>query len=123
MPRVVLIVNPYASAVDDDRIRVVKRTLERHADVETVLTKHRGHASDLARDAAGRADAIFVYSGDGGFNEAVNGVGAGAPPLGCIPGGGTSVFPRVLGLGREPIRATERLAEALSAGRARSAPR
>jgi diacylglycerol kinase family enzyme len=119
VPRVVLIVNPYASAVDEQRIGIVERLLERHADVETVLTQHRGHAAELARDAARRADAIFVYSGDGGFNEAVNGAGADAPPLGCIPGGGTSVFPRVLGFGRDPIRATERLADALAAGRTR----
>jgi diacylglycerol kinase family enzyme len=119
MPRVVLIVNPYASAVDEHRMGVVERTLERHADVETVLTQYRGHATELARDAARRADAIFVYSGDGGFNEAVNGVDSGGPPLACIPGGGTSVFPRVLGLGRDPLRAAEQLVGALAAGRTR----
>jgi diacylglycerol kinase family enzyme len=109
---VVLIVNPYASAVDEHRIGAVQRTLERHANVDTLLTRHRGHATELARDAARDADAIFVYSGDGGFNEVVNGIGLDAPPLACIPGGGTSVFPRGLGLPRDPLSATELLADA-----------
>jgi diacylglycerol kinase family enzyme len=116
---VVLIVNPYASAVDEDRIRVVERTLGRHADVDTVLTRRRGHATELARDVSRDADAIFVYSGDGGFNEAVNGIGPGAPPLACIPGGGTSVFPRGLGLPRDPLAATELLAAAFERGETR----
>jgi diacylglycerol kinase family enzyme len=116
---VVLIVNPYASAVDEDRIRVVERTLGRHADVDTVLTRRRGHATELARDVSRDADAIFVYSGDGGFNEAVNGIGPDAPPLACIPGGGTSVFPRGLGLPRDPLAATELLAAAFERGETR----
>jgi diacylglycerol kinase family enzyme len=116
---VVLIVNPYASAVDERRIAVVERTLERHANVETVLTRRRGHATELAADAAREADAIFVYSGDGGFNEVVNGIGPDAPPLGCIPGGGTSVFPRGLGLPRDPLAATEILAGAFERGETR----
>jgi diacylglycerol kinase family enzyme len=119
MSHVVLIVNPYASAVDEHRIGVVERTLERHAEVRTVLTRHRGHATELARDAARDAEAIFVYSGDGGFNEAVNGIGPDAPPLGCIPGGGTSVFPRDLGLPRDPLAATELLAAAFARGETR----
>jgi diacylglycerol kinase family enzyme len=116
---VVLIVNPYASAVDEHRIGVVERTLKRHANVETLLTGHRGHATEIARDASRDADAIFVYSGDGGFNEAVNGIGPDAPPLACIPGGGTSVFPRGLGLPRDPLAATELLADAFEHGDAR----
>jgi diacylglycerol kinase family enzyme len=119
MAHVVLIVNPYASAVDPHRIEVVERTLERHADVRTELTRYRGHATQLAREAEHDADAIFVYSGDGGFNEVVNGVGPDAPPLGCIPGGGTSVFPRGLGLPRDPLAATELLADAFEHGQTR----
>jgi diacylglycerol kinase family enzyme len=64
------------------------------------------------------AEAIFVFSGDGGFNEALNGAD-GRVPLGFVPGGGTSVLPRVLGLPREPVAAAARLGEALAAGRTR----
>src|SRR5712691_10409158 len=104
MPRVALIVNPFASAVDEHRIKLLAGA----SDVATHLTERRGHATELARLVSDDVDAIFVYSGDGGFNEVVNGLGPDAPPLGCIPGGGTSVFPRTLGIPRYPERAAER---------------
>ena len=116
----VLIVNPFATAVDEHRIALVGRALGRDAEVTTFLTERPGHATELAREAAEHADAIFVFSGDGGFNEALNGLGPDAPPLGCIPGGGTSVMPRALGLPRDPVEAAERLAEAFARGRTRT---
>jgi diacylglycerol kinase family enzyme len=117
--RLALIVNPFASAVDEHRIGLVQEALAHHGDVQTFLTERRGHATELARLASEDADAIFVFSGDGGFNEAANGLEAASPPLGCIPGGGTSVFPRGLGIPRDPVRATEYLLAALEAGRTR----
>src|SRR5438067_9661737 len=119
MPRIALIVNPLATAVDEHRLELVHSALARVGDVDMHRTRARGHATELARDLARGADALFVYSGDGGFNEVVNGVGADSPPLGCIPGGGTSVFPRGLGLPRDPLAATEQLAIALGRGRTR----
>ena len=120
MRQLVLIANPFASAVTEERIEQVERTLGRVGQLETLLTARRGHATELARDAASGADAILVFSGDGGFNEVVNGLGPGAPPVGCIPGGGTSVFPRALGLPRDPARAAEHLATAIEQGRTRT---
>jgi diacylglycerol kinase family enzyme len=119
MSHVALIVNPLATAVDEHRVALVERTLAQHANVDTHLTRHAGHATELAREVASEVEAIFVLSGDGGFNEVVNGLGPSSPPVGCIPGGGTSVFPRVLGLSREPVQAAERLAEAFREGRTR----
>jgi diacylglycerol kinase family enzyme len=119
MSHVALIVNPFASAVDEHRITLVEQALSRTADVATHLTERRGHATELARQLAEDADAIFVYSGDGGFNEVANGLGPDAPPLGCIPGGGTSVFPRGLGISRDPVSATEQLAAAFEQRRTR----
>jgi diacylglycerol kinase family enzyme len=107
----VLIVNPVASRVDERSTAAVARVLG----VDDVLrTERRGHAAELAREASGRTSAIYVFSGDGGFNEAVNGAD-GTTPFGFVPGGGTSVLPRALGLPRDPVRAAERLA----AGRTR----
>jgi len=57
-----------------------------------------------------------VFSGDGGFNEVLNGVERNDLPLGFVPGGGTSVLPRALGLPRDPIEAAEKVAEALRHG-------
>src|SRR2546430_6421179 len=119
MSHVALIVNPFASAVDEHRIALVERVLARLGNVSTHLTERRGHATELALSVAGDVDAIFVFSGDGGFNEVANGLGPDAPPVGCIPGGGTSVFPRGLGIPRDPLVATEQLVTAFEQGRSR----
>ena len=74
------------------------------------VTERAGHATELAREADGEVDAIYVFSGDGGFNEALNGV-AGGTPIGFVPGGGASVLPRALGLPRDPVAAARRLLE------------
>jgi diacylglycerol kinase family enzyme len=118
MRRAVLVVNPFASQVTDERVEAVRAELERGASVETLFTERPGHAVELV-EAVTDVDAIFVFSGDGGFNEALNGAD-GRVPLGFLPGGGTSVLPRVLGLPRDPVAAAHRLGESLAAGRTRS---
>ncbi len=64
---------------------------------ELRLTTRRGEATELARDVAGRLDALYVFGGDGTYNEVLNGIDADTP-LGFLPGGGASVLPRALGL-------------------------
>jgi diacylglycerol kinase family enzyme len=118
MKRAVLIVNPFASRVDDAAIAAVERALMRAAYVRTVRTEHPRHAVELARQADD-ADALIVFSGDGGFNEVLNGVERDDLPLGFVPGGGTSVLPRALGLPRDPVEVAERLADALEHDRTR----
>src|SRR3954465_11375003 len=119
MKRAVLIVNPFASRVDDDAVSAVERTLMRAAYVRTVRTERRGHAVELARRAGVEADAVIVFSGDGGFNEVLNGVERDDLPLGFVPGGGTSVLPRALGLPRDPLEAADQPADALEHDRTR----
>jgi diacylglycerol kinase family enzyme len=114
---VALIVNPFASAVTEARVRSVERELGAAASVRTLFTERPWHAADLAAEATG-VDALVVFSGDGGFNEVLNGVQDGVP-LGFLPGGRTNVLPRALGLPREPVAAARRLAEALEQGRQR----
>ncbi|MDP9232076.1 MAG: hypothetical protein M3O73_04820 [Actinomycetota bacterium] len=114
---VVLIVNPFASAVTEARVRDVERELGAVASVRTLFTERPGHATKLAAEVAGE-DALVAFSGDGGFNEVLNGVQDGVP-LGFLPGGGTSVLPRALGLPRNPVAAARRVAEALEQGRRR----
>ena len=119
MPSVVLIVNPYASGVRREHVARVEAALRSSADVVLRQTERPGHATELAAAAAESADAIVVYSGDGTYNEAVNGA-AGLVPFGFVPGGGASVFPRALGLGRDPAAAAASIASALAEGRTRS---
>ena len=118
MPRIALIVNPFASGVDDERLAAVERELRVAGEVTTMLTERPLHATELAESSARDYDAIVVFSGDGGFNEALNGAD-GDIPLGFIPGGGTSVLPRALGLPRDPVEAARATATALAAGRTR----
>lgn len=118
MKRAVLIVNPLASRVTDERISAVERVLMRSAYVRTVRTEWPRHAVELAREA-GDADALIVFSGDGGFNEALNGVERDDLPLGFVPGGGANVLPRALRLPRDPVQAAEQLANALAHDRTR----
>ena len=64
----------------------------------------------LAAEWSPRAEAIYVFSGDGTYNEVINGLRADIP-VGFVPGGGTSVLPRALGLPRDPTRAAARIAQ------------
>jgi diacylglycerol kinase family enzyme len=105
MARAALIVNPFASRVDEERIALVAEAL---GDPEVLRTERPGHATELVAALARDVEAIYVFSGDGGFNEALNG-SDGSVPLGFVPGGGTSVLPRALGLPRDPVRAARAL--------------
>jgi diacylglycerol kinase family enzyme len=98
-----LIVNPFASAVSEDRLARVVAAL---GDAEVRRTERPGHATELAREAEGRP-AVYVFSGDGGFNEVLNGLRADVP-VGFIPGGGANVLPRALGIPRDPVDAARR---------------
>ena len=110
MDRSLLIVNPFATSVTEERLDGVVEAL---GEVDVRRTERPGHATELAREAAGRR-ALFVFSGDGGFYEALNGLQVDVP-IGFIPGGGANVLPRALGIPRDPVEAARRLA----AGRTR----
>jgi diacylglycerol kinase family enzyme len=117
--RALLIVNPYSTQVTGRRITEVERALREHVEIERQFTQHPGHATELAAAAAVDAvDAIVVFSGDGTYNEALNGAD-GRLPFGFLPGGGTSVLPRALGLPRDPGAAARAVGKALAEGRLR----
>jgi diacylglycerol kinase family enzyme len=111
-----LIVNPRASRVTDALTDAVAAAVGAGA---VLRTERRGHATELAAGVdSGR---IVVFSGDGGFNEVLNGLRPGVR-VGFVPGGGTSVLPRALGLPRDPVAAAHALAgggvRRISVGRA-----
>jgi diacylglycerol kinase family enzyme len=107
VPRV-LIVNPFASRVSEELIERVAAEL---GGPDVLRTERAGHATELVRSIGSDADAIYVFSGDGGFNEVLNG-SDGSVPLGFVPGGGTSVLPRALGFPRDPVAAARALGRA-----------
>ena len=100
--RTVLIVNPRASKVSADVVDRVTAVIP--GDVVVLRTGAPGEATAIAREHEASADAMYVLGGDGTYNEVLNGV-SGSVPLGFLPGGGTSVLPRALGLGRDPVAA------------------
>ena len=119
MQPAVLVVNPFASRVTEERLEAVRGELARVADVSVVLTERPRHATELVGEACrNRAPAIVVFSGDGGFNEALNGLHADVP-IGFLPGGGASVLPRALGLPPDPVAAARQIAEAMAERRTR----
>lgn len=104
-----LIANPWASGVDEERLAKVRAALP--AGTALRLTSARGDATDFAKEASGTVEALYVFGGDGTFNEVLNGIDD-RTPVGFLPGGGTSVLPRALGLPRDPVEAARRLAGA-----------
>jgi len=104
----VLIVNPWASGVDEERLAAVQAALP---DAVLRMTSRQGEATELTRDVAGQVDAIYVFGGDGTYNEVLNGVDR-ETPLGFVPGGGASVLPRALGLPRDAVAAAQQLSVA-----------
>jgi diacylglycerol kinase family enzyme len=122
MPGSVLIVNPHASRVTPTLSAMIESEFAEAGELTTLLTERPGHAVELAREASRWCDRLFVYSGDGGFNEVVNGMERDVP-VGFVPGGGTSVLPRALGLPQDALEAARILARSsatrrISLGRA-----
>jgi diacylglycerol kinase family enzyme len=116
--RALLIVNPYSTHVDPERVAAVEAALRERVELATAYTEAPGHATELAAGAAREGQAVLVLSGDGTYNEALNGAD-GTVPFGFLPGGGTSVLPRALGLPRDAARAASAVATALAEGRMR----
>jgi diacylglycerol kinase family enzyme len=117
--KLALIVNPFATRVSEERLASVRAELERAAVLDVLLTERPGHATELVTNAErDGAEAVVVFSGDGGFNEALNGLESDVP-IGFLPGGGTSVLAREIGLPRDPVAAARQVADALAAGRVR----
>ena len=90
-----LIVNPSASRVTPEATLEVERALATAGPLDTVLTERPRHAAELAAEACVHCERLYVFSGDGGYNEVVNGVDD-QVAVGFLPGGSTSV------LGRRP---------------------
>ena len=114
----VLVVNPFASRVTQAKLAAVQDELARISELRVLLTERRGHAVELVAEASRTSDVVLVYSGDGGFNEALNGLAADIP-VGFLPGGGTSVLSRALGLPLDPVDAARRLVDAIEHSRTR----
>ncbi len=114
--RLLLVVNPTASSMTPRRRVRVQHALGEPHRLEVAETTERGHATDLARDAAAEGfDAVVVAAGDGTLNEAANGLVGTDTALAPLPGGSTNVFARTLGIPNALRPATEQLVASLEA--------
>ncbi len=114
--RVLMIVNPVASRINSAVERTAQRELEDSVTVEVVRTTRPLEAAELAHKGVDEGfEAIIVLGGDGTANEVLNGIGA-EVPIGLLPGGGTSVMARNLGLPPSIPAAARRLGVALREG-------
>jgi diacylglycerol kinase family enzyme len=120
--RILVIVNPRATATSARERDVLAHALGSVGELEVVETENRGHAAALAcRAMRSRVDVVVALGGDGTANEVVNGlltdgVHDQVPALGVVPAGSTNVFARALGLPSDPIEATGALLDGLRSG-------
>jgi diacylglycerol kinase family enzyme len=126
--RALLVANPAATTTNRKVRDVLVRGLSSELKLDVVETTHRGHAHELAADAAADGvDVVVTLGGDGTVNEAANGLltagpGPQVPTLAVVPGGSTNVFARALGRSRDPVEATGEILDSLRAGRTRLVP-
>lgn len=120
--RALLVVNPKATTTSGRTRDVLTHALRSDLKLDVAQTAYRGHAGDLARQAAedGNVDLVVALGGDGTVNEVVNGLlthgpNERVPRLAVVPGGSTNVFARALGLPNDPVEATGALLHALEA--------
>jgi diacylglycerol kinase family enzyme len=105
--RLLLIVNVNAQTVTPRKVSVIERALSSEFKVELVRTERRGHGIEVAGRAVEEGfDLVVCLGGDGTVNEAANGLAGSRVPLGIIPGGGTNVLARSLGIPIDPVEAT-----------------
>jgi diacylglycerol kinase (ATP) len=111
-----LIYNPTAGRRRHEQIldSVLSALREGGFDVEPVPTQAPGDATRLARDRAGRMEAVFAFGGDGTVREVAAGLLGTETALGIVPGGTVNVLSMSLGLPRDPLAAA-RLAGRLEA--------
>ncbi|WNG89033.1 diacylglycerol kinase family lipid kinase [Mycobacterium sp. ITM-2016-00317] len=118
--RAVLIVNPNATSTTPAGRDLLAHALESRVRLTVAHTDHRGHAIEIAQQAAhDGVDVLIVHGGDGTVNEVVNGIlaqcgpGADGPAVGVVPGGSANVFARALGISPDPTEATNQLVDLL----------
>jgi diacylglycerol kinase family enzyme len=109
-PRMLVIVNPYATTVSDRLKNLVVYALQGRYEVTAVTTEARAHAIEIGREARdGGYDIVVAFGGDGTLNEVANGLAGTGVPVSVLPGGSTNVVCRTLGIPNDVVDATEHL--------------
>jgi diacylglycerol kinase family enzyme len=105
-----IIVNPYATTVSDRLRNLVVYALQGRYEVEAVSTEAQNHATEIGREVRDHGyDIVVAFGGDGTLNEVANGLAGTDVPVSVLPGGGTNVVCRTLGIPNDVVDATEHL--------------
>jgi diacylglycerol kinase family enzyme len=108
--RMLVIVNPVATKMNDRVRGLVIYALQGRYDVTVADTTGRGHATELCRTAAAEGyDVVVAFGGDGTVNESANGLAGSQTALTCLPGGSNNVVAKLLGIPTDVVDATEHL--------------
>ena len=92
---------------------IVKKMSEKYGDITLAPTEHAGHATEIAGDACGKYDYIFVSGGDGTLNEVINGIAdkENKPTIGYMPTGTVNDVARSLGISKNIKKAVNGLVD------------
>lgn len=126
--RGVMVINPYSSGLTARRELAIVTAMRERMDVEVRRTERGGHAPQLTRELleAGDVDVVISCGGDGTANEVLNGMDLATgtavdrPDFAIVPAGGTNVLARSIGYPNHPVKATERLIDAIIERRTRA---
>ncbi|MGQ9570246.1 MAG: diacylglycerol/lipid kinase family protein [Thermodesulfovibrionales bacterium] len=97
---IIIIFNPTAKGASERKISKASDFLKSKGyRVKILITKNKGHAEILAKDAIkDNPSLIIAGGGDGTFNEVVNGIAGSKIPMAILPMGTTNVLAKELGL-------------------------
>ena len=112
--KMMLIANSVASSYSARRRVVIRKALAADCELTAVETEYRGHATELAAQAAADGfDVVVVLAGDGTLNEAAGGLVGTQTALAPLPGGSTNVYAQALGVPLDPVDAASVLIQSL----------
>lgn len=113
--RYTFILNPAADkGRAASKAELLRRSLGSFRHAEIALTRYPGHATELAREAAGPGSTLVACGGDGTLNEVLNGVVGSPVRVGVLPAGSANDFLKTLRPSRPGIE--ELLAGLASSG-------
>ncbi len=118
MKKLKLIANPRAGRGRGKLLipRIITLLGERGISFDLEFTREPGDAGRIARESQEGFDVIVAVGGDGTVNEVLQGMTAGAGPLGIIPAGSGNDFIKSLQIPNDP----ERAIDVLTRGKTRS---